>query len=397
MTKTDPRQASGQALQIFWTIFLGIIAFFWVVEGIRAAIGIRKMPHLAKATPLADADCPWVSVIFAARDEEEKLPQALATMLALDYPNYEIVAVNDRSRDSTPQILEELAKHSDKLKVIHVDKLPAGWVGKPHALQHGYQHSTSEWLVFTDADVRFAPDLLRRALRVTQNNGWDHFTLLGRIELEGFWEKVLMSHFHTMFTIKFQPWRVSDPKSEKFLGAGMFQLVRRAAYEASGTHRRLALEVIDDMKLGKIIKQAGFRSGVGVGAEFITVRWQDGIGNIIRGCTKNMFAGVNYSLPVSAAQTAALFAVSVLPLLAALLADGWARGFALVAAATAAVIQGVAGRDMKVSPLVGLTHPLGALIFAWMLVRSTVVTLWRGGVVWRDTFYPLEELRKGLV
>jgi glycosyltransferase involved in cell wall biosynthesis len=380
-----------------WIFLFASLAFFWLVQSILLAHGMPQLPYLADAAPLPDAECPKVSIIFSARDEAEKLPRALATMLALDYPNYKIVAVDDRSSDATPQILDEAARRDRRLKVVHIASLPPGWLGKPQGLQRGFEASSGEWLVFTDGDVRFAPDVLRRALALARQRGWDHLTLLGWLDLEGFWEKAVMTYFGVGFTVRFQPWRVSNPRSKAFMGVGSFQLVRREAYEKSGMHKKLAMEVIDDMKLGKIIKQAGAHSGVGVGAEYVTLRWHAGIGNIIHGVEKNFFAGANFSLPIVIAQIAGILAMSVLPFLGVLFFDGWARILAGAAVLLIVTIHGAAAYSVKVSPLYGLVHPVGALLFCYMILRSTVVTLWHGGITWRGTFYPLEELRRGIV
>jgi glycosyltransferase involved in cell wall biosynthesis len=381
----------------FGTFILALVALAWIVVGFRMAQGALQLPRLRDVRPAADAGCPRISILFGARDEAEKLPQALATQVALDYPDYEIIAVDDRSADATPQILDEFAREHPRLKVIHVSELPAGWLGKPHALEKAYEQATGEWLVFTDADVRFAPDVLRRTIALAKARGWDHLTLLGLVDTVGFWEKVILSFFAMGFHIYTDPARVSDPKSKKFIGVGSFQLVRREAYEKSGTHRRLAMEVVDDLKLGKIIKLSGFRSGVGVAEDAIRVRWHDGLGNIIRGTTKNFFASAGYSVPLVGAQLALLLGLNLLPF-AALPFTG---GSNLLLAAFSAVVQvflhAAVAYHLRVSPLYGLTHPLGALIFSWMLLRSTIVTLWRGGVEWRGTFYPLKELRKGVV
>ncbi len=384
-------------MHTFWIFLFASLAFFWLVQSILLAHGMPQLPYLADAAPRPDAECAKVSIIFSARDEAEKLPRALATMLALDYPHYEIVAVDDRSSDATPQILDEAAQRDRQLKVVHIASLPPGWLGKPHGLQCGFEASSGEWLVFTDGDVRFAPDVLRRALALALQRGWDHLTLLGWLDLEGFWEKAVMTYFGVGFTMRFQPWRVANPRSKAFMGIGSFQLVRREAYEKTGMHKKLAMEVIDDMKLGKILKQAGARSGVGVGAEYVTLRWHAGIGNIIRGVEKNFFAGANFSLPIIIAQIAGILAMSVLPFLGVLFFDGWARILAVAAVLLLVTIHGAAAYSVKVSPLYGLAHPVGALLFSYMILRSTVVTLWHGGITWRGTFYPLEELRRGIV
>lgn len=382
---------------MFWTIFWGSIALVWIALAIRLGAGAMSLPQVKHSPPAADAECPRISILFGARDEAEKLPPALATLLALDYPDYEIIAINDRSADATPQILDHAARQDARLKVVHITELPAGWLGKTHGLQRGYEVSNGEWLVFTDADVHFAPDLLRRAVGLARQRNLDHLTLLGLVEMHNFWERVILSFFAMGFHIYTDPARVSDPRSGRYIGVGAFQLVRREAYEKSGTHQRLAMEVVDDMKLGKIIKQAGFRSGVAVATEVLTLRWHAGLGNIIRGVEKNFFASAGYRVPLVTAQLFILLVLNALPFVAVFALTGPARLFAAVSVAIIVGFHGVVARHLKISPLYALTHPAGALIFFWMLLRSTAVTLWRGGIVWRGTFYPLDELRKGIV
>jgi hypothetical protein len=157
------------------------------------------------------------------------------------------------------------------------------------------------------------------------------------------------------------------------------------------------MEVIEDMKLGKLIKMAGFRSGVAVAEDLVRVRWHAGVRNVVRGVTKNMFAAVHYNPFFAAGAIALSLILSVLPFFGVVFASGWARVFAGAAAGIAVLVHGAMLWSTKASPLYGFTHPLGALLFCWMIGRSAIATLWRGGVVWRDTFYPLDELRKGMV
>jgi hypothetical protein len=213
----------------------------------------------------------------------------------------------------------------------------------------------------------------------------------------GFWETVLLTFFGMAFHIATDPYRVPDPNSRAYIGVGAFQLLRRSAYEASGTHRRLAMEVIDDMKLGKIVKQSGFRSGAGVAQDFVSIRWHAGLGNLIRGVTKNFFAGVGYSVPLVAISIAGLLLMNVAPIMGVLFGHGWIRIFAAVAFVIALCFHAGVDIGMRASPLYAFTHPFGALLFSYMLLRSAVVTLKQGGVIWRDTFYPLEELKRGAV
>lgn len=375
----------------------GLIAFFWIFHGLRVAYGALRLPRIKDCAPAKDADCPRISLIFAARDEEEKLPAALATLAALNYPNLEIIAVDDRSQDSTGAILDEFARRHPQLRALHIRELPNGWLGKPHALQRGYEESTGEWLLFTDADVRFAPDVLRRAASLVKERAVDHLTLFGDVEMHGFWETMLLTFFGMAFHLATDPYRVDNPHSRAYVGVGAFQMVKRAAYEAAGTHRRLAMEVVDDMKLGKIVKQAGFRSCAGVAQDAVVVRWHAGVGNIVRGVTKNFFASAGYNLAIALVAAAAMLLLNVAPFVAVFAGHGWVRIFAGIAGAIAMGFHVGVDIVMRVSPLYALTHPIGALMFCYMLLRSTAVTLWRGGVVWRGTFYSLEELKRGVV
>ena len=214
--------------------------------GLRVAYGAVLLPWLKDFPPTPDAECPRISILFAARDEEEKLAGALATMIEIDYPGLEVVAVDDRSTDATGRILDEFAKMHPRLRVVHVNQLPKGWLGKPHGLQKAYEASSGEWLLFTDADVRFKPDVLRRAVSLVGARNLDHLSLLGDLDMVGFWEKVLITFFGIGFHLGANPSQASNPKSSRYVGVGAFQLVRRSAYEASGTHRRLAMEVVED-------------------------------------------------------------------------------------------------------------------------------------------------------
>jgi len=384
-------------LHIVWIVLFGLIASLWIIQGIRAGVGMARLPWLSDAPALSLDGAPLVSVIFAARDEAEKLPGAIQTLLAQDYPRFEVVSVNDRSQDRTPEILHGYERTNSNLKVIDIADLPPGWLGKPHALVAGFEQSKGEWLVFTDADVHFEPDVLRRAVALAQERQWDHLTLLASIEMRGFWEITAITYFGLGFVIGNEPWQASNTRSGRYVGVGAFQLVRRAAYEKSGGHRRLRMDVIEDMKLGKLMKMAGLRSGVAVAQDMVRVRWHSGLQNVIRGVTKNLFAAVHYNAFFALVAMALPLIMSVLPFFGVVFVTGWARAFAGIAAGAAILIHGAMIWSTNASPLYGLTHPLGAVLFCWMLARSAIATLWRGGVVWRGTFYPLEELRKGLV
>jgi glycosyltransferase involved in cell wall biosynthesis len=384
-------------MHLFWLALFALIAVFWTTYGLKVAYGALRLPWLKDFAPVVDADCPRMSILFAARDEEKKLPAALATLVAIDYPNLEIVAADDRSSDSTGRILDEFAAKHPQLRVVHVRELPARWLGKPHALQKAYEASSGEWLVFTDADVKYRPDSLRRVASLARARDLDHLTLLGDVDRAGFWDHVLITFFGMSFQLATDLYQVSNPTSRAYVGVGAFQMLRRSAYEACGAHRRLAMEVIDDMKLGKLVKQAGFNSGVAVAQDAVSVEWHMGLQNLVRGLEKNFFAAAGFRVAKVAAQVASLLLFNVAPFFGLAFGHG---GIRLLAAISMAVALGFhLGGDvvMRVPPWYCLTLPLAAVVFSYILLRSTVITLRQGGIYWRGTFYPLEELRRGLV
>ena len=390
----------------FWTGLLGFIAFAWLLAAIDLARGALVIPALNRVQDRRSDSgghhggsdiLPRVSILFSALDEAEKLPAALASFLAQDYPDYEVIAVDDRSEDATGNILDAAVRENPRLKVVHVTSLPAGWLGKPHGLQQAFEHARGEWLVFTDADVRFEPNVLRSTIALAEQSNWDHLTLLCHAEMFTLGEKTAMTFFAMSLMLSLRPWRASDPKSSAYVGIGAFQLIRRDAYEKMGTHRRLKMEVVDDVKLGKSVKDAGLRSAVATAGRAVSVHWHAGLGNIIRGTTKNFYATTGFRPWVAAGQVASVLLMFLLPWLALPFVHGWARVFAAVAIVLPVLAQAGAALEFEESPLYAVTQPLGALIFVWMLARSTFVTLRQGGIIWRGTFYPIEELKRGVV
>src|SRR3984885_14667241 len=189
--------------------------------------------------PVAAAGNPLVSIIVPARNEEESIEQALRTLLALDYDNYEVIAVNDRSTDRTGEIMEKIAARAGTqglLGVIQHQELPAGWLGKAHAMWTATNAATGDWLLFTDADVLFKPDSVRRALAYAEAEKADHVVLFPRMIMKQPGEYMMTAFFHTMFVFGHRPWKVADPKSQDHMGVGAFNLIRQSAYQAVGTN-----------------------------------------------------------------------------------------------------------------------------------------------------------------
>jgi hypothetical protein len=370
----------------------------WLAPQIQGRLSGWRPARLSDIPPDVLSAFPRLSVVVPALDEEATIGAAMRTLLALDYPRLEIIAVDDRSTDHTGAILDSLAAQDSRLHVAHVETLPPGWLGKNHALHVASQIATGEYLLFTDADVHFDPTALRRAVALAVQRELDHLVVFPEVELHGFWETVSVWFFGIMLVMRYRPWSVPDPKAKNsYLGIGAFNLVRAEAYRRMGGHAALPMEVADDMKLGKLLKESGARADSASSEGMVRVRWVVGLWGIVTGLTKNLFAGFEFRPVLAVVSAAALFLFATWPLIG-LFAGPWpARFLCLCTLWLMVATASVAPAARSKSPLYGLAFPLAALVVIYIIFRSMLFTYRQGGIRWRGTFYPLDELRKGVV
>jgi len=340
--------------------------------------------------------------VVPARNEEAEIEAALRSLLQLDYPQYQIVAVNDRSTDQTGAIMERLAAEpasAGKLRVLNVRDLPPGWLGKVHAMWLGSrndaaQQAANDWLLFTDADCVFHPECLRRAVHYATTTATDHLVLFPTAHMKTLGERMMISFPQTMASFAMRPWKVRDPKARDHIGVGAFNLIRRSAYEAIGTYESLRLEVVDDIKLGESVKKAGLRQDVVFGPELVSLRWAVGAAGVVANLEKNLFAFLRFRISLLLAVCALTFFLCVCPFLGVFLAPGWAKAGFAAAVALIALAYTFSGRYMGNSALLFLTCPVAALVFNFAALQSAFLALRDGAITWRGTKYPLAELKK---
>jgi len=395
-------------IHFHWAVFHwtsgSILALVWFSRLLDAALGMPKVTDISlpewdhkPATPEGN---PRISIIVPARNEEEHIEAALTTLLKLDYDNYEVIAVNDRSTDRTGEVMDRIVstpEASGRLKVIHITELPPGWLGKVHAMWSAAKQASGDWLLFTDADVHFRADVLTRALAYAEAESADHLVLLPRMIMHSPGERMMIAFFQTLFVFGHRPWKVADPKTKDHMGVGAFNLIRRSVYDALGSYQALRFEVLDDMKLGKIVKNAGYAQRNVFGADLISLRWAKGAMGMVDNLTKNFFAIMSFQWWRALLSAFALAFLNLMPFLGVWLAHGWARlPYAVALASMFAIYVGMSWKS-DVPAYYFALHPISTLLFVYTMLRSMCLTLARGGVVWRGTFYPLDELRKGMV
>ena len=327
--------------------------------------------------------------------------ESVRSMLAQDYPGLlEVVAVDDRLTDRTGEILESLeSEHPSLLSVLRVTELPDGWLGKNHALTLGAAATRGDWLLFTDADVRFAPECILKALDYATGNGLDHLTLAPEILSR---ERLLggfTAAFELIFVMTQRPWRAKDPAAKEHVGVGAFNLVRREAYLTAGTHHAIRMRPDDDMKLAKLLKRKGFKQDVASRAGLVRVEWHKSVWGALRGLSKSIFPGVDYRLELVALASFVLPLASVFPFAGIFLTRGVTRSFCGLDVALILLIYAYQEKDKgyEVALLRGALHPLSMSFCVYATLRSACTILANGDIEWRGTQYLLEQLKANVV
>ncbi|MBS1983784.1 MAG: glycosyltransferase [Bdellovibrionales bacterium] len=377
-----------------------LACFFLLLAFTDLMAGARTLKLLNQVEPPADAEWPRVALIAAARNEERNIEAAVRSLLAQDYPNLEVILLNDRSTDSTGAILDSLRRQDLRLKVVGIHTLPAAWLGKCHALHVGAKSTDAEFLLFTDADVVMEPTTLRRAMAYVREHQLDHLALAPRLEMRGVLLRAFGAAFALFFNFYSRPWKARDSQSRDHVGIGAFNLVRKTAYDRAGGHEAIRLRPDDDMKLAKVIKRAGGRADCVVGTALVHVEWYASLGELVRGLEKNSFAGLNYSVLFLLLGSLSQLLLFIWPLVGLALSPHLSASCLLLNGLSVLILAVLYGSHLWI---LGVTlwaiplFPVTVGLFLYILWRASLLTLKRGGIQWRGTFYPLRQLKDNIV
>lgn len=376
--------------------WLTALAWLWKLAG--AARGLPRIPNLFNPqhdrTP---AGSPTIVAIVPARNEAEEIAAALESLLHQDYSNLHIIAVDDRSTDTTGAIMDALATaHPDRLTALHVTELPPDWLGKTHAMALAARHANAiarpDYFLFTDGDVRFHPEAVRRSLAQAVATSADHFVIFPTPIIQSTGEGMMLGYLQIMGLWATRPWLAANPRNIRdSVGIGAFCLVRSEAYRQLGGFEALRMEILEDLNFARRIKQAGLRQRVAIAPGMIMLHWASGALGIVNVMTKNLFAvfGFSTTLTLLTVLWLVLFCLSPLAwlFLPATLIP------ALLTLASVIGLYLVSRRHSRISPWYAVAFPAGAALFIYSLLRSTMTTLINRGVIWRGTFYALDTLK----
>lgn len=368
------------------------------VSAIAPVAFLLHLPHLRQLADVPDVprdDWPRVTAVIPARDEADRIGPALVSRLDDDYPALDIVLIDDRSADGTGDVARQLAEKDARVRVVRVDELPAGWLGKTHALRRGVEYADGEWLLFSDADVHIELGALRKAVAVAVSDDLGCLAIIpsygtGSVVFEALW-----AHFLVVLGAVMDPAAVARPGSRAVIGSGAFTLVRREAFERTPGFDHLRLETGDDMALAQMLKQAGARCAVLGGRGQVSVAIYRSLSEFFRGIEKNGSTTLGPPYAMLAVGLGLAVASDFTPFVALAVGPAWLRAVAIAVllAQTLAHALALGGNTGRWAP--GLLWPFGTPLMAYALLRSAWLVRRRGGVQWRGTFYSNEELLAG--
>jgi len=386
-----------------WLAAAAFIGLIWVVRALVLEVSLRNRQVLGERTYDAPPrPAPRVSIILAAKDEERNIEACVTSLLAQDYPDFEIIVVDDRSGDRTPAILRGLAKlHSQRLRVLRVDSLPEGWFGKHNAVRVGVAASTGEWMLFTDADCR---QTSRRTLSLAMRDAIEHrvqfLSIIPTLESRTVWERILQPVCAIVLISWFRPRRVNDPRLPTAYANGAFMLMSRSCYNDIGGHEAVRTRINEDVHLARLAKRRGWWLRVVEGDGLYLVRMYDSFAGAFHGWSRIFYGCLDRPASVASAMNTIVIAVIVpwisflIAVLGAILAAPagdhrwlWAcLGWGVVVI----LLQTVTGR-LYVAAHYGLAWSLaylpGGIITAGALLNALLKSLGLTRTTWRQTTY----------
>jgi len=375
-----------------------LVAAPWIIAAALIPLMLLARSRVRRFPPPDPDSAPLVSIVVPARNEADNISACLATLLASEYPRFELVVVDDQSSDGTAEIVRLIAERSDgRLHLVNGEPPPTGWIGKAWACWQGYRRAQGELLLFVDADTRHEDALLGHAVGALRQEAASLVSVLPRQRMQTFWERVVLPQLFTGIALRYHDVsrinRAQRPYS--VIANGQFMLFTREAYEGLGGHEAVRAEVVEDMALAQAVVSNGGRLLLSHADDLMETRMYRSLRGIVEGWTKNLARGSRMAVPpllapvipwVAAIATLAVWVLPPVVLAVSLfvqLGPGVQTWAALTTAASAVCWIAV-NAVMRIPPQHGLVYPLGAVIVALLFVRSAL----RGErVEWRGRRY----------
>ncbi len=384
--------------QLILIVFLSISASLRLWELFAVWFTQKTMPWLGEMDETNFKNPPKISVIIPACNEAATMEQAMTDRLLENYPNIEFILIDDRSTDSTGEIMKKLAEKDKRVKTYRIDHLPTGWLGKVHALNFGTEKADGDWLLFSDADVHLKNGTMNRVISYCLKNNLSHLCILPDFNPGNLIVDIPVSLFIKSLVLMGRTWRVKDPKSRAFTGGGAFNLVKASDFKKTEGFHWLKMELVDDVCLGLLMKRVnGFASDIISGKQWVGVRWYRTFRGLKAGMGRAFYAGLGNcrSFPL---MVFAIIGLGIdLSSYAAMIPMGipWLQWAGAVVTVISLIDSVAAARLVNMSIVAALLLPFGNIMACYLTVRAGLLGLKHKGIYWRGTFYSRDELRAG--
>jgi len=362
----------------------------------------RQAPTLESFDRTSATKFPKVSVILPARNEERYIARCLDSLLAQDYSNFEIIAINDSSTDRTGEIMGEYAARDPRILQINAPPKLEGWTGKNWACHQGYLRAKGDVLLFTDADTEHSPSAMSLAVGQIVSKNLDALTAVPKLICNDFWTKITLPALATFLHTRFSPLRVNDPNTKTGYFFGSFFIITKSTYEAVGTHEGVKDELVEDGALGGKVKENRFKLRMVRGENQIEAVWARDLSTLWHGLRRLMIPLYYQNKSGAYMMAAAVFFILFAPF-AFLLYLPFATfagnvsfqillGLELAAIALIIVTTAVQCRlGVFESPAYALASPLSGALISFGFLSAIADARKKNAVSWRDRQYTVSE------
>jgi chlorobactene glucosyltransferase len=392
---------------IMAAIMAGIFGV-WIYFLAYMTKSFRQSPRLESLDRTSIRRFPRVSVILPARNEGQYIARCLDSLLGQDYPNFEIIAVNDSSTDRTGEIMKAYAAKDSRIIHIDASPKPEGWTGKNWACYQGYLHTRDELLMFTDADSKHLPSAMSLAVGHLVSQNLDALTAVPRLICNDFWTKMTLPVLATFLHTRFSPIRVNDPNTKTGYFFGSFFLITRSTYEAVGTHEGVREELVEDGALGGKVKASKFRMKMVRGESQIDAVWARDLPTLWQGLRRFMIPVYYQDKAGAYMMVMAVFFILFAPFVSLpyLLVAGFAENISfpillgLQVSAIALIMITIAVQCRLAifeNPLYAFAAPLSGGLISFSFISAIVDANKKGAVSWRDRKYTITKNQNPLL
>lgn len=377
-----------------WYLYQAIITFCLAIFMVNLILNLRALHRLGKEKGELPEPLPPISILIPARDEESNIVTCLDSLRGQDYPNYEIIVLDDNSSDNTAAVVEEIAAADPRVRLLRGKPLPRGWVGKPFACHQLAAEASGSWLLFTDADTIHAPEMLRSALAYASSN---RLTLLSGFPLQhtvSFFQRVVVPIMYFILLIWLPLWWLQGSRKPKpGIAIGQFLFLSAPDYREIGGHEAVKSRILEDVWMGFEIARHGKRQAVVDLSQVVSCRMYEGTGDLWEGLNKWTYSVTSISPWIFGLMMLAGISFFIAPFILMaghflpVLPDyGWS---VLIAMQVVVILlmRALVDHRFHHSRLYSLSHPAGISFWLLCCVSGAVKRLTGGGVHWKQRHY----------